>query len=197
MNHPLPIKRLIDAFMILPGIGRRTAEKFAYAVLQSTSNSAQELASAIRELQSKIRTCTECRRFSAGEICDICADKNRNNELLCVIADQRTLPLFEHSGYTGKYFILGAVLDPVEGVTAEALPLSDLKKLITDRNIKEVILAFNLDQQGEATTLYLKDMLHDLGVSVTRPARGLTTGAQLEYADEYTLSDALSNRRTI
>lgn len=197
MNHPEPIKRLIDAFLILPGIGRRTAEKFAYAVLQSTQNSTRELASAIADLQSQIRTCSQCRRYSATEVCDICTDSKRNSELLCVIADQRTLPLFEHSGYSGKYFVLGAVLNPVDGVTADVLPVKELENLVRERGVKEVILAFNLDQPGEATTLYLKNTLEQLGVSITRPAKGLTTGAQLEYADEYTLSDALSNRRRI
>jgi recombination protein RecR len=183
--------------MILPGIGRRTAEKFAYAVLQSTQNSAHELSEAIADLQAQIKTCIECRRYSATDICDICSDQKRNNEILCVIADQRTLPLFENSGYNGKYFVLGAVLNPVDGITADVLPIKELNKVVENRGVKEVILAFNLDQPGEATTLYLKDVLSSAGVLITRPARGLTTGAQLEYADEYTLSDAISNRRSI
>lgn len=197
MQHPQPIKRLIDAFLILPGIGRRTAEKFAYAVLQSTPTASNELANAISSLQSMVTVCTECRRFSEKELCDICSDSGRNSELLCVISDQRTLPIFEHSGFKGKYFILGGVLDPIEGTTAETLPIDQLKNLIKRRNVKEVILAFNLDQPGETTTLYLRDILHNMGVTTSRPARGLTTGAQLEYADEYTLGDALSNRRQI
>lgn len=197
MQHPKPIKRLIEAFLILPGIGRRTAEKFAYAVLQGSESSTKELANAIADLHSAVTLCRECRRFSDSELCSICADTTRNSQLLCVIADQRNLPLFEISGFNGKYFVLGGMLDPIEGTTADTLPIEDLKNIVTSRDVSEVVLAFNLDQQGEATTLYLKDILGQLGIKTTRPARGLTTGAQLEYADEYTLSDALNHRREV
>lgn len=197
MQHPKPIKRLIEAFLILPGIGRRTAEKFAYAVLQESEINAKELSNAIADLHASITLCIECRRFSDTELCNICADNTRNNQVLCVIADQRTLPLFEQSGFGGKYFVLGGMLDPIGGTTADSLPIAELKSIITNRGVTEAILAFNLDQQGESTTLYLRDILGQMGLKTTRPARGLTTGAQLEYADEYTLSDALNHRQEV
>lgn len=197
MQHPKPIKNLIEAFLILPGIGRRTAEKFAYGLLQKPEHEAHTLANAISELHSTITICQKCRQFSDQNICNICSDNNRNNQLLCIIADQRTLPLFEQSGFNGKYFVLGATLDPIEGTSSDTLPIDLLKQIITERNVLEAILAFNLDQPGEATTLYLKEVLHPMHIKTTRPARGLTTGAQLEYADEYTLSDALNHRREV
>lgn len=196
MNHPKPIKRVIEAFLVLPGIGRKTSEKFAYSLLEASPLRVTELLTAISELTQSITTCPICRRYSEISPCEICSDQNRIDSLLCIISDQKTIPIFEQSGFNGKYFVTGKVLNPLDGVRPEDLPLNQLLALIKNKNITEVILAFNLDTAGESTALLIKKLLEPTGVNITRPARGLTVGAQLEYADEFTLADALQNRRS-
>jgi len=198
MKHPEPLRRLIDAFLILPGIGRKTAERFAFSLMENKKESLLELSSAINDLQNKLKKCDLCRQFSENSPCEICRDSNRDREILCVVAhNNEAIPIEQTGRYKGLYFILGNELNPIDGVTPNDLNIEALIKRITNDGIKEVILAFNVDTNGEATTNYVHQSLSKLPIKITRPARGLSSGLQLEYADEATLANALANRSEI
>lgn len=198
MKQPEPIRRLIDAFLILPGIGRRTAERFAFSLMQGRKEAAGELAGAIVQLHASITTCNVCGQFSEQSPCNICGDKSRDPSMLVVVSDSRNIFPIEHTNqYRGFYFVLGGVLDPIEGVNPSQLRLPELMARLKQETVKEIILAFNVDVSGDATTLYLKQLLKDIPVKITKLARGLPTGSQLEYADEITLGSALTGRREI
>lgn len=196
MKHPEPIRRLIDAFLVLPGIGRRTAERFAYSLMQGRRDQAATLATAIGDLHRELTTCARCGQFSEISPCAICANPERDQTLLCIVADSRNIVPIEQTGeYKGLYFTLGGTLNPVEGMTAGTLRIQELQERLREGLVREIILAFNVDATGEATTLFLKKTLAPFNLRLTRPARGLPTGSQLEYADEVTLGSALANRR--
>ena len=200
MKHPWPIRDLIDAFMILPGIGRRTAEKFAYSLLQKNADEVANLANHIAALQQSLQTCQRCGQFSEMEICSICGDKNRDKSQLCIVNDGRyILPLEQTGHYRGLYYCLGTVVNPMETLRSSSPNLNALLKRLKENGLKEILLAFDMDTVGDATAFYVKKIIVDLKLplKVTRLARGLSTGAQLEYADESTLISALDGRREV
>src|SRR3989338_5654282 len=143
MKHPAPIQRLIEAFMVLPGIGRRTAERFAFSLMQGRADKAKELAEAITRLHDQITTCAVCGQYSEVSPCVICADKNRDRSLLIIVSDSRNIvPIEQTSQYKGLYFTLGGVLDPIEGMNPSNLRLKELVDHMKMGEVKEVILAF-------------------------------------------------------
>ena len=195
-STPRALKRLTAAFLSLPGIGRRTAERFAYAMLEGRPETAAELASALQELHASVSTCDRCGQFSETSPCAICNDSQREQNLLCIVADSRTVTTLEQSGgYRGQYFVLGGLLNPIDGVTPAHLRTDTLVQRV-GQDIEEVILALNATIEGDATALYLTTLLKPSHVRMTRLARGLPTGSRLEYADDATLMSAIKNRQS-
>lgn len=197
-RYPESLRRLIESFMVLPGIGRRTAERFAFSLLQGKSEAANELASAITELREHIMVCHECGQFSECSTCSICSDVKRDTSELCVVADGRDIFPIEQTGlYHGRYYVLGGLINPLEGMHATQLRINELQTKLKTNGVKELILALNANLEGDATGLYLIKILKPLGIKITRLARGLPTGSRLEYADEATLQSALLNRKEV
>lgn len=195
-NYPAPLRRLIEAFLVLPGIGRRTAERFAFSLMQGAPSEASELATAINEIHRTLTTCEWCGQFSESARCNICSDSRRDQQLLCVVADSRDIVPMEQTGqYRGLYYVLGGLLDPIEGITPERLRFESLKTRL-QQGVTEVILALNATLDGDTTASYIAKILKPT-VRVTRLGRGLPTGSRLEYADEATLTSALSNRQEV
>lgn len=198
MPYPPSIQRLIDAFRKLPGVGPKTAVRYALFVVRNPKGLAQELAQSLTTARNHIVTCHICHTVAESDPCPVCADHKRQSELLCIVAYPQDLESIERTHlYQGKYHVLGGILTPTEGITPDQLNLTDLTQRITAHNVKEVIIALNPDLEGETTTLFLKKMLAPYPVRLTRLARGLPIGADIEYADEVTLRSALEGRNPI
>lgn len=197
MNTPDPIHNAAAAFDSLPGVGPRASLRFAYWLVTQPKDVVQRFGRAINALAEQMTVCEKCGRWSDRSPCSICSDSSRDHSLLCVVATSQDISAVEDTGvFKGIYHVLGGTLDPIEGRTPDKLRISSLESRIsTEPNIKEIILALDADLQGDTTALYLKKLLEKFPVKITRLARGLPTGAALEYADAHTLADALKNRR--
>lgn len=197
-RFPAPIEAASSAFRKLPGVGPKTALRYAFALLRLPKD---ELALVLKNLAelTRVRRCTRCFTFSETELCDICSDATRTNDKLCVVAEARDIATIEATGmFKGRYFVLGGVLNPVDGITPDVLHVREfVERAQKDTAVTEIILAFSPDVHGETTILYLSRLLKPLSKNVTRLARGLPMGADIEYADEVTLASALQGRNTI
>jgi recombination protein RecR len=195
-RFPASIENLIQEFKKLPGIGEKTAERFVFHLLGRGREAATRLGDAIFALERSIIICGRCRSVSETDPCRICRDPARRDDELCIVADQQGLSAIERTGaYRGKYFVLGGLLSPIEGVTPETLGLDALDRRLQGGTVRELLMAVNPTIEGEATMAYLSRRYATSLPRVTRLARGLPRGADLEYADEVTLSDALVGRR--
>ncbi len=193
-----PIQRLIQALERLPGIGPKSASRLAFYILRMPDDQVQDLAQAIATLKENIVYCSRCQNLSQTDPCAICRDPHRDQHLVCVVEDPLDVVAIERTGtYKGVYHVLHGVINPVEGVGPEDLRVDALLQRLEKEPIEEVIIATNPNMEGEATAMYLARLLHARGVRVTRLARGLPVGGDLEYADEITLSRALEGRREI
>ena len=193
-----PIQRLIEALERLPGIGPKSASRLAFYILRMPDDQVQELADAIASLQEQIVYCSRCQNLSETDPCAICSDPGRDQHLVCVVEDPLDVVAIERTGvYKGLYHVLHGVINPVEGIGPEDLRVDALLARLDREPIEEVLIATNPNMEGEATAMYLARLLHPKGVRVTRLARGLPVGGDLEYADEITLSRALEGRREI
>lgn len=194
---PASIKILIDHFSKLPGIGQRAATRLVFYLLNQSPQELEDFASALKNLKSQTKTCQNCFNLSSGILCSICADKKRNSSFICVVEDILDIIPFERtSQFTGLYHVLGGLITPTEGLTPDKLRIKELLARVKKYGTQaEVILAFNPTVEGDATSLYLERLLKPLGVKVTRLARGLSAGSDLEYTDEATLINALKNRK--
>lgn len=197
---PKPVERLIEAFARLPGIGPKTASRLTYFLLRSSAEDSQELAQALQGLHSGTGFCSKCFNITAAgvEPCAVCQDRQREASVLCVVEDPLDVVAIERTGqYRGLYHVLHGALSPVEGVGPEDLRIEELIGRIDEGGIDEIILATNPTLEGEATAMYLKSCLEGMPVRLTRIARGLPSGGDVEYADASTLADALRGRREI
>ncbi len=193
---PESIQRVISAFDQLPGVGPRAASRFAYWLIGQPKEQIQRFAKALLELAEQVRTCDTCHQWSDKSPCGICRDPGRSSEIICVVAYSPDVKHIEDTGvFSGKYHVLGGTIDPIEGRTQESLNIKSLMHRLESRGIEEIILALDTDIAGDTTAMYLQRELADKNVKITRLARGLPTGAALEYADANTLADALENRR--
>ena len=195
-KFPEPIENLVAAFSRLPGVGPKTALRYVFQLLRQPEGDLESFARALVDLK-KVSTCDTCFTYSETERCPICRDQKRHEHVLCVVAEPRDIATIEATDvYDGRYHVLGGTLNPIEGVTPEVLNVQKLlERLKKSNEIQEVILAFSPDVQGETTILYLTKHIRPLGKKVTRLARGLPLGADLEFADEITLGDAMTGRR--
>ncbi len=201
-NFPPSLQNLIDYFSHLPGVGPKTALRFVFYLLKQPKAEVAKFSAALGAVTSSVSTCGVCQNFSEKNPCPICADSRRDHGIICVVAEHQDLPVIENTNeYHGTYHVLGGVLDPLHGVTPDQLKIKELVARIQNGNgkIKEIILALNPDLEGETTMLYLTKLIKSFGkpIKITRLARGLPMGSDLEYADEVTVSDALKGRKEI
>ncbi|MFA5318635.1 MAG: recombination mediator RecR [Patescibacteria group bacterium] len=194
---PNSIQNCINSFAKLPTVGRKSAERFVLYLLKQSQVDLDEFADAVKNLKSGIKKCGVCGLLNENDTCSICADQKREREKICVVATTRDLIIIEDTGaYNGLYHVLGGVIDSIKGVAPEHLNIKSLIQHIQKNNIQEIILALNPNFEGEATALYLHNILKEYNkIKVTRLARGLPTGAAIEYADETTISNALKDRK--
>jgi recombination protein RecR len=187
---------LINELGRLPGIGRKTASRLAFHILEADKEEALLLARTIVKLREKICFCTVCFNLAEGELCSICQDSSRNQKLICVVEDVAGLIMIERTNeFKGLYHVLGGVISPLDGISAKNLNIEEL--LPRAKLVDEVILALNPSTEGEATSIYLSKLLKPMNVRVTRLARGIPLGGHLEFVDELTLSKALKSRLDI
>lgn len=192
------LERLIAALVELPGIGPKTAQRIALSLLAGRSEAAGELVQAVTEARERLHPCPRCFSLSENELCDVCADPARDAGLVCVVEHPGDVLTLEHSGgYRGVYHVLGGVLSPLDNIGPEDLSVGPLLDRVRAGGVREVILATNPTTEGEATAVYLARQLQPLAVLVTRIARGLPVGSDLELADRETLSRAFEGRREL
>ena len=189
-----PIGRLINEFSKLPGVGTKTAQRFAYKIVKMTEKEAKEFADAIINVKQNVHYCTICGNFSEGEVCEIC--KNRSSRTICVVKDPKDVVAIEKlNEFNGVYHVLHGVISPLNHVTQDDIKIRELLRRVARGDVREVIMATNPDTEGEATAMYISRLLRPMEVKVTRLAYGVPVGSQLEYADEVTLSRALEGRQ--
>ena len=194
--YPKSANLLIEQLAKLPGVGKATAQRLAFFILKSDQKENIALASAIKEIKENIRFCFECGIMSELEISNICTDQNRDGNIICVVEEPQDIYSFERTNsFKGKYHVLGGVLSPLDGIGPDDLNLDNLYKRVVSG--MEVILATNPSVEGDTTCLYLSKKLEELGVNVTRLARGLPVGSDLEYMDELTLVRAMEGRTSV
>jgi recombination protein RecR len=191
---PKPVQRLIDEFSRLPGVGPKTASRLTYFLLRGDGQQPRDLAQALMELKERTRFCSVCFNITEADPCPVCADATRQTGTLCVVEEPLDVLAIERTNFKGRYHVLHGVLSPVEGVGPEDLRIKELVARARHEPLKEVILATNISLEGEATAMYVQKQLAPLGLKVTRLARGLPVGGDLEYADETTLARALEGR---
>lgn len=185
----------IDELSKLPGIGKKTAQRLALHIIKNDKESAEKLAKAILDLKEKLMLCKKCFNLSEDELCDICKNPKRDQSTICVVEEVSDVIAIEKSHeFNGLYHVLGGVLSPLMGIGAENIRIKELINRFHDEEIKEVILALNPDTEGETTSLYLAKLIKPLGIKVTRIARGIPIGGDLEFADEATIGKAMINR---
>ena len=194
--YPKSASILIEQLAKLPGVGKATAQRLAFFILKSDQQDNINLAHAIKEIKEKITFCVDCGIMAESEICSICLDENRDEKIICVVEEPQDIYSFEKTNsFKGRYHVLGGVLSPLDGVGPDELNIENLYNRVESG--MEVILATNPSVEGDTTCLYLSNKLEDRGVKVTRLARGLPVGSDLEYMDELTLVRAMEGRTTI
>ncbi len=195
-NFIIPVEKLISAFNKLPGVGRKTATRYAYAVIGMDDETAEEFASAISSVKKEVKYCAVCGNFTDREICQTCERGDRT--LVCVVAEPKDVLALERvTDFDGTYHVLHGLLNPLAGKSAEDIRIKELLHRITTDKVREVILATSPTVEGEATAIYIGGLLKPLGVRVTRIAQGISMGTDIEYVDEVTLARAIEDRREI
>ncbi len=198
MKYPSSIQNLIDHFTQLPTVGPKTAERYVFYLLKQSPENLNDLARKIAELKQKTTICQSCLSIAETSPCHICADTNRKKELICVVANTQDMMTIESTNYfKGNYYVLGATISAVEGVSPDKLNIKGLLNKIKQNQVKEIILALPPTLEGETTVMYLAKVLKPYDLNITKLARGLPTGADLEYTDETTMSNALKYRNKI
>ena len=195
-EYILPLEKLIEQFRRLPGIGKKTAVRLAFSVLDFTAEEAEAFADAIRGAKEQVKTCRICQNISDGELCPVCADENRDRSVICVVEDAKAVMSLEKvREYGGVYHVLHGAISPMAGIGPDKLRIGELMARLGDDTVKEIIVATNPTVEGEATAMYLTKLIKPLGIKVSRLAYGIPVGGELEYADEVTLMRAIEGRR--
>jgi recombination protein RecR len=193
-----PLEKLIEQLCKLPGIGPKSAQRLAFFILSLPREEAEEIAASIVELKEKIGFCRQCFNIAEGELCGICADPRRDAAMICVVEEPRDVLAIERTrSFRGLYHVLGGAISPIDGVGPDELRFSELMKRVQGGGVTELIAATNPNAEGEATALYLAQLVRPLGLRVSRIASGLPVGGDLEYADEVTLGRAMDGRRDL
>ncbi|UCH52168.1 MAG: recombination protein RecR [Chloroflexota bacterium] len=193
-----PIAKLIEEFSKLPGIGPKSAQRLTYYLLRASTNEVSALADAIRNLKERLTLCSSCLNITDSDPCAICRDEERDRTKICIVEEPiDIIPLERTKKYTGLYHVLHGVIAPTDGIGPDELKVKELLARLNDGLVTEIILANNPNLEGEATAMYLQRLIAPLGIRVTRLARGLPYGGDLEYADDVTISRALEGRQEI
>jgi len=193
-----PITRLVEALTKLPGIGEKSASRLAFHILGSPEEYARGLAQAILDVKEKIRLCSVCMNITDQDPCRLCQDPRRTEEIVCVVEEPNDLYAIEKTGsFSGKYHVLHGVISPLDGIGPDEIYVKELLERLKPGTIREVLLATNPVVEGDATALYLKEQIKPFGVKVTRIARGIPVGGDLEYTDGATLTDAIRGRQDL
>ncbi len=191
-----PVGRLVEQFHKLPGIGPKTAQRLAYYLVRMPEEEARSLAEAVLGVKERIVLCSRCYNISESDPCELCNDPARDQTRICVVEEPLDIPALERTGvYAGLYHVLHGVISPMNGISPDDLKIQPLLTRLKGNEVVELILATNPNLEGEATSMYIHRLVAPLGVKVTRPARGLPVGGDLEYADEVTLGRALEGRQ--
>ena len=197
-EYILPLEKLIEQFRRLPGIGKKTAVRLAFAVLDFSDEEAAQFADAVRGAKEQVKTCSVCQNISDGEICSVCADARRDRSVICVVEDAKAVMSLEKvKEYGGVYHVLHGAISPMDGIGPDKLRIKELIARLGDGTVEEVIIATNPTVEGEATAMYLTKLIKPLGIRVSRLAYGIPVGGELEYADEVTLMRAIEGRRSM
>lgn len=190
-----PLSIAIEEFSKLPGIGKKTAQRLALFIVKNDKEIAEKLTESILSLKTKLKLCEKCFNLSEENLCSICSSSKRDNSILCVVEDINDVLAIEKSNeFNGIYHVLGGVLSPLAGVDADNLKIKELIKRFESENFSEIILALNPDTEGETTSLYLAKLIKPFGIKVSRIARGIPIGGDLEFTDEATIGKAMLNR---
>ena len=196
--YPDSIKNLVESFKYLPGIGEKTAERLAFSILELEDEQISMFSDSLKEVKEKVHKCKECNTLTDEELCFVCNDPTRDNKVLCVVEDTKSVFLFEKLGmFHGKYHVLDGLISPLDGINPEDIGLSKLLDRINKEKFKEIIFAFKPSIEGETTSLYIKRVLEDMNIRITRLASGVPMGADMEYIDSLTLERALNDRKDI
>lgn len=194
--NPKTLDKLIGAFMMLPGVGAKTAQRYAYSILNSSDHEVNNLSKALLDAKHSIKFCSICGNFTEEDTCDLC--KTRPHTQICVVKEPKDVVALEKvKGLKCVYHVLHGVINPLEGITPNDIRIKELLSRVAKEGVSEVIVATNPDVEGEATALYIAKILKPLGIKVTRLAQGISIGSDLEYADEVTLTRAIESRREI
>lgn len=197
--YPQSLKDLIESFKLLPGIGEKTAERLAFFLVNEDEEKTNFFANSIINAKEKIHTCEVCNNLTDKDVCDICSNSLRDNSILCVVEDPKSIFLFEKIGtFNGKYHVLDGLISPLDGIDPDDIGIEKLVKRVREEKFKEVIIAVKPSIEGETTALYIKKILEGIkNVKVTRIASGIPMGTEIEYIDSMTLERALSDRKEI
>ena len=189
---------LIEAFARLPGVGKRTAERFAFHILSAPKEEVEALSKLLLKVQESIRTCRQCYNLSQEDICHICSDPTRDHSVICVVQDPKDLIAVEKSGdFSGVYHVLMGALSPLEGIGPKDIRIKELINRLKDGRVREVVLATTSDTEGDATAIYLTKQLKALKIKITRIAHGVPVGSALEFVDKASLSRAFRQRQEL
>lgn len=199
MNYNIvPLTELVNQFSRLPGIGKKTAQRLAFSILEQPPERAKQFAEALVNAREKIHFCKNCQALTDLEVCSICDDEKRDHSTVCVVSDPKDVMAFERTReYKGVYHVLHGVISPLDGIGPDRLRIKELMARLGSGEITELIMATNPTVEGEATASYISRLVKPMGIKVTRLAYGIPVGGDLEYADEYTLARALEGRNEI
>ena len=196
--YPESIQNLIECLKYLPGIGQKTAERMAFSILEFDEDQISSFRDSIKDVNEKIKYCKICNSLTEHDICDICENENRDNNILCVVDDFKTVFVFENMNiFNGKYHVLNGLISPIDGINPEDIGLPQLIERIRQNDYKEIIFAFKPSIEGETTALYIRRILDGLDIKITRLANGVPMGADMEYVDTLTLERAMSDRKEV
>lgn len=196
--YPESLRNLIESFKYLPGVGEKTAERLAFSILDLPIEKAELFSESIEEVKEKVHPCSICNHLTEHDICEICSNKLRDDQLLCIVEDPKSVFLFEKLGtYQGLYHVLNGLISPMDGINPEDIGIDKLITRIKNNNFREIILAVKPSIEGETTSLYIKKVLDGLDITVSKIASGIPMGADMEYIDAMTLERALQDRKNI
>ena len=196
--YPESLKNLIESFKYLPSVGEKTAERFAFSIFDLDDEQIELFKESLMDVKEKVHPCSVCNVLTEDEKCSICSDSNRESNILCVVEDVKSVFLFEKLGmFKGKYHVLNGLISPLEGINPEDIGLDKLIDRIHNEKFDEIIFAFKPSIEGETTSLYIKKILDDLDIKITKIANGVPIGADMEYVDSLTLERALADRKVV
>lgn len=198
MSYPNTIKNLIECYKKLPGIGEKTAERYALATISLDEETTDLFSKSLKNIKTKIKRCSICNNLTEDEVCEICKDKNRERNTICVVEDPKNVILFEKlESYNGLYHVLDGLISPLEGIDPDKIKIAQLLDRIKKDKINELIIAVKPSIEGETTALYITKLLEGTNIKISKIAHGVPLGAEMDYIDSLTLEMALENRNTI